>query len=81
MAPRLLHVHVFHWRLPDLARLPLAEGEPRWRRYLEELHHLGGRRHLLLEFVRDDSPQQLLDDAQTLKRWLVADARAQGFGT
>ena len=70
MADRLLNVHVFHWRLPDLARLPLSEGEARWRRYLDELHHLGGHRHLLLEFVRDDSPQQLLQDAATLRGWL-----------
>ena len=71
MAPRLLNVHVFHWRLPDLARLPLAEGEARWRRYLEELRGIGGRRHLLLEFVRDDSPEQFLQDAATLRGWLA----------
>ena len=70
VAHRLLNVHVFHWRLPDLDRRPLAEGEPRWRRYLEELRRIGGRRHLLLEFVRDESPQQLLEDAMTLRRWL-----------
>jgi sugar phosphate isomerase/epimerase len=71
MAHRLLNVHVFHWRLPDLARCALDEGEPRWRRYLNELHRIGGSRHLLLEFVRDESPEQLAEDAATLRHWLT----------
>ena len=68
--PRLTNVHVFHWRLPDLDRRPLAEGEPRWQRYLEVLRADARPRELLLEFVREDSEDQLLRDGATLREWL-----------
>jgi sugar phosphate isomerase/epimerase len=72
LLPRLAHVHVFHWRMPDRARLPLRDGADLWLRRLAIL-----REHpapaALLEFVRDDDPAALLDDATALREWAAAD--------
>ena len=65
LLPHLEHVHVFHWRMPDRARLPLRDGADYWRRRLAIL-----RTHpaaALLEFVRDDDPANFLEDAATLR--------------
>ena len=67
--PRLLGVHVFHWDVQTVDKRPLAEGEHVWPTYLRKL---GTARptYALLEFVRNDNPDQLLDDARTLNGWL-----------
>ena len=57
----ITHVHVFHW-VGD-QRLPLREGIPIWRRYLDAL---GGRHHLLLEFMPDDRLESLKAEADAL---------------
>jgi 3-dehydroshikimate dehydratase len=62
LLPRLAHVHVFHWRMPDRARLPLRDGANAWRRRLA-LRPAAA----LLEFVRDDDPAAFLEDAATLR--------------
>ncbi len=72
VASRLLHVHVFAWRRDTGERLPLADGGDDWRAYLAGAADAPGDRFALLEFVRDDSPEQFLADAATLKRWLAA---------
>ncbi len=65
----LVNVHVYWWTQGNV-RAPLRNGEKDWQRYLE-LITLTGREHwLLLEFVRDDSPDAFLEDAITLKQWL-----------
>lgn len=71
--PRLTNVHVFHWQ--DKEKRPLAEGTDRWRRYLARLAAGGGDHYALLEFVRDDDPENLRRDARTLAG-LVAEANA-----
>jgi sugar phosphate isomerase/epimerase len=69
--PLLHHVHVFHW-WPDASnRLPLSHGGSRWRLYLEKIRKHRPQCDLLLEFVADDSPAQLLQDAACLNRWLA----------
>jgi len=70
--PRLRHVHVFHWWPNPAHRRPLAEGEERWLAYLDVLRGTGKPIPCLLEFVRDDSPEQFLQDAATLLRWIAA---------
>lgn len=65
------NVHVFSW--DGVERLPLAAGREKWRACLDELARLPGERWLLLEFVRGDDPEQLAEDAATLKRWLGGD--------
>lgn len=60
--------HVFHWWPDNQHRLPLAEGRDRWTRYLEILATLDSP--LLLEFVQNDDPAQLVTDAATLHEWI-----------
>jgi 3-dehydroshikimate dehydratase len=64
--PWLSHIHAFHW--VNREKLELAKGENEWRRYLEEISKVPGDRYVMLEFVRNDSPEQFIEDAQTLKR-------------
>lgn len=65
------NVHVFSWSPAPVERFPLAAGEEKWRGCLKELAELTEDRWLLLEFVRGDAPEQLAEDAETLKRWIA----------
>jgi sugar phosphate isomerase/epimerase len=65
--PWLSNLHVFHWRMPDRARLPLRDGEAVWRERLHVARTCGRNVAALLEFVRDDSPEQFMEDAAVLK--------------
>ena len=67
--PRLRNVHVFHW-LPGGERRPLAEGEAAWMQYLRKIAAAAGDRYAMLEFVKDDSAEQCVQDAKTLNWWL-----------
>jgi len=72
--PRLCGVHVFEWHEVTRERLPLAEGEDHWRAYLAKLSARPGGvagQFALLEFVKNDDPQQFLADAAVLKRLFV----------
>ena len=62
------NIHVFSWRGTD--RLPLCEDAKKWRACLAEIGKLPGERNLLLEFVRNDDPAQLREDAACLSRWM-----------
>ncbi|MGN1409125.1 MAG: sugar phosphate isomerase/epimerase family protein [Eubacteriales bacterium] len=66
--PYLSNVHVFTW--DSSHRYPLADGEAKWRKYIDIIRSYGGSHHMLLEFVKDDSIEQFLRDAETLKGWL-----------
>ncbi len=68
VADWLTHLHVFTWH--DHDRRDLAEGEAAWRGYLERVNALGGERFAMLEFVRNDDPDQFRKDAATLKQWV-----------
>jgi hypothetical protein len=59
------NVHVFHWS-PERERRTLADGMGRWKAYLDIVKASAADRHLLLEFVKEDSADQLLADAKTL---------------
>lgn len=69
---RLSNLHVFHWVTEEGGRRrePLASGRELWEGYLALAQEAPGDRYALLEFVRDDSPEQLLADAATLREWL-----------
>jgi sugar phosphate isomerase/epimerase len=73
--PWLCHVHAFTWRLlPDgksVERLPLAEGEDPWLQYLAKAATAERDIYAEIEFVRDDAPERLLEDAAALVRWLA----------
>jgi 3-dehydroshikimate dehydratase len=64
--PWIGNVHVFHWN--DHGRLPLEEGKDRWTKYLEILSQLTDERFVMLEFVRNDQPEQMLRDAEVLNQ-------------
>ncbi len=72
MLPRLRNVHVFHWWPTAAERHSLADGEVAWRSYIEIVRESGRDADFLLEFVRNDDPQQFLADAATLNKWLRA---------
>jgi len=61
LEPFLSSMHVFQWS--DGLRLSLSSGFAEWTQYLRG-------DWALLEFVRDDSPEQFLEDAATLKELL-----------
>jgi sugar phosphate isomerase/epimerase len=69
----LAHVHVFTWG-PDGERFPLGDGAALWEPALAlgvgPDGPLGGPRVAYLEFVADDDPERLAEDATTLRRWL-----------
>ena len=65
--PRLHHVHVFHWWPDPGHRRALAAGRERWEAYAAELNANSKDADLLLEFVRDDDPLALEEDARTLR--------------
>ncbi|MEM6823327.1 MAG: TIM barrel protein [Verrucomicrobiota bacterium] len=70
MLPELLNIHVFHW-WPDIKnRFPLEEGRDRWIPYFKQAVECNRSFYALLEFVKDDDPEQLVRDAATLKRWI-----------
>jgi xylose isomerase-like TIM barrel protein len=65
LLPALVTTHVFSWD-DDGTRLPLAAREPLWRQVFGWLRQQQGERYALLEFVRDDDPTALAEDASTL---------------
>ena len=80
LLPWLSHVHVYHW--PGGQRVSLAKGEKEWMGPLSVLAQAGRPCPLLLEFVRDNSPEQFLADAATLRQWIARDrSRAMDAGT
>lgn len=70
--PHLSNVHVYHWsNIGEVhQRLPLADGFEEWRRYVDIIHGTGRDHYAMMEFVRDDSPEQFHADAETLKELL-----------
>jgi sugar phosphate isomerase/epimerase len=73
MLPRLCNLHMFHWTHRDGKRVrePLAAGKAVWDQYLALAKQAEGEHWGLLEFVRDDDPEQLVADAATLRQWLA----------
>lgn len=61
------NIHVFSW--DGTEKLPLAAGESKWRACLAEIGKIPGEHRLMMEFVRGDDPEQLLEDAACLARW------------
>jgi sugar phosphate isomerase/epimerase len=70
LLPWLANIHLFHWN-QAWQRLPLRDGAEPDRQYLATVATTGRTHYALLEFVRDDSPDAFLKDAQTLRAWLA----------
>lgn len=68
--PRLMGLHVFHW-WPRQERLPLADAEPRWKRYLALAKRAPRAAWALLEFIPDDRLEYLCREAASLRKILV----------
>ena len=69
--PWLANVHCFHWEAGTYARLPLEQGESNWKQYLDRIRQAAGDRYVMIEFVKDDSPDAFLRDAAALRKWLA----------
>ena len=80
LLPCLANLHVFHWALTRQGRqrCALAAGQAEWEQYLHAVRALGQSHWALLEFVKDDRPEQFLEDAATLRSWLAAVAPPAG---
>ncbi len=65
--PRLVGLHVFNWHVKTRERLPLEEAAETWGRYLKKAKTAGDI-YAMLEFVRNDDPEQFLEDAECLKK-------------
>jgi len=78
LKPHLANLHVYHW-LDSGERRPLTEGAGPWLAYLRAAAPIaaGGPRWAMLEFVRDDSPARLSDDAAVLVR-LISQVESEG---
>jgi sugar phosphate isomerase/epimerase len=64
--PWISNLHVFYWEKHE--HMELSKGISEWNSYMEEIRDVPGERYALLEFVKDDAPEQLLEDAEALKR-------------
>ncbi|MFW6060525.1 MAG: sugar phosphate isomerase/epimerase family protein [Phycisphaeraceae bacterium] len=67
--PWVVNLHVFSWDSAG-TRLPLADGEAWWARYLATAKESGRDHAALIEFVTDAEPDNFLADARTLRQWL-----------
>ncbi len=77
LGDRCSNLHVFQWDFDgsgekswedSVTRLPLSAGADEWSRYLSAVPH--GDCYALLEFIRNDSIEQFLQDAAELNRWV-----------
>lgn len=67
--PRVRDVHAFHWTVEEnvgLIRHPLSEGVAFWSQVFDILRGSGGDHAVMLEFVRDDSPEAFSEDSRAL---------------
>jgi sugar phosphate isomerase/epimerase len=69
--PQLLNIHAYCWirHHGELRRHKFQDGKAEWARYLAEL--TGRDAWVLLEFVLNDEPENLIDDARTLNELIA----------
>ena len=63
IAPYTVNIHVFNWKGKE--RYPLSLGCDVWNKYLGAFDR---DKTLLLEFMPDDSPESLAEEAETLRK-------------
>jgi len=68
---RLMGIHCFSW-WPQAERLPLGAREGLWREAFSIARSSGRDLDVMLEFVADDSLENLHGDAATLRKWIDA---------
>lgn len=64
--PWLGNIHAFWWNAYE--RQPLADGITTWKKYMEVIRTIEGDRFCMIEFVKDDDPEQFMKDAEALKQ-------------
>jgi len=64
--PWIVGVHIFHWWPRAEVRLPLQDGINDWKQYIFQLSKISETISCNLEFVKDNSPEQFLNDANVL---------------
>jgi len=69
--PWVQGTHVFHWWPDHLTRFALSEGEADWSCYFEVLKSSKRDMFAMMEFVKDDNPENFAPDAATLKKLLA----------
>lgn len=74
--PHLAYVHCFNWGPEGFndAR-PLLDGTAQWQQFLDRIRQVEGDRFVILEFVKDGSPEQFLEDAQVLRSLIASSAQ------
>ncbi len=77
LLPFLQNIHVFCWT-GNNERHFLSDGVSRWKDYLTHIQKSTGRHDLILEFVKDDSDEAFLFDAETLKKLAAETAGLKG---
>jgi sugar phosphate isomerase/epimerase len=71
--PHLSHVHCFHWGPAGWNdRFALLDGVKDWKAYLNIIQDIEGDHYIIFEFMKDDIPQQLIEDAQVLRSLLTS---------
>ncbi|MGI6438097.1 MAG: sugar phosphate isomerase/epimerase family protein [Sphaerochaeta sp.] len=63
----LAYLHTYYW--DERGRCPLSEGEKHWKEYFDVLKE-DQIFYALLEFVKENSINQLEEDARTLRMWI-----------
>jgi 3-dehydroshikimate dehydratase len=65
---KLTNVHVFFWEYKDgkIDQRALSEGKHEWLKYLHLVKKSESDHFAMLEFVKGDSPEQFMKDAETL---------------
>lgn len=76
LEPWLCCCHVFAWTKGNV-RHALSEQFSNWKTYLERAVQGGRSPNLILEFVRDDSPENFLQDASVLRDLIPQSPYAQ----
>lgn len=67
--PYLSNVHLYNWKKGNI-RFPLRDGAENWNKYFSILMTSRRNHNLIMEFVKDDSPEQFLQDAAELAIWM-----------
>ena len=67
---KLTNIHVYSWIYENeqYIRFPLENGYQEWKEYFEIAKTTGKDHYAMLEFIKDDSLEQLKRDAETLNK-------------
>lgn len=71
LGKKVINVHVFHRNEKNL-KVPLSDATEKWIGHVRDLEKFCDVRYGAIEFVMDDTAEQFLDDAKTLKEILAA---------